>query len=328
MQKEDYSFPTLDQVVDQHLGGFTLEDLLNEPVESVRKSLWWWLVEYKKMSPVQFMVVWCEYAREKDFDPSDYFFGLSNKEALAELSKEELECFSRQGLKSDIDQHLRILYEWEEACHKVTGTDDDAINDKTTEGEDNESRVDNETNEPESPQPQKKKRVQGRQRKKPLVEEMNGPKSPQQVSVPERRTRGGAKPRRRFDPCAGDGRHWSEPGQPKQVTTTPPRKKRKKTTDRMFDIEKRGTTLGEYKPKSLWKYVAKEEGNRVYIVEIANGKPISKKHTIQVTFRGYGAKPHAVPVASLQVPSDDDFTTFETSYRCALEAAQCKAASK
>lgn len=97
--------------------------------------------------------------------------------------------------------------------------------------------------------------------------------------------------------------------------------KKKKTTERMFDIEKRGMTLGNYKPRSLWKYVCLKV-NQMYIVEIANEKAISKYGRIEVTWQGYGRTIRRVPVSLLQVPTDEDFQAFEASYHHALQVAK------
>jgi hypothetical protein len=393
--QQEASFPSLDQVLDQYLHGFPRQALLNENVDTVRENMWRQLVEGKHLSIVQYMVVWWEYACEKQLNPDDFYYGLSNKDALAQLSREAMMSFSLQGLKSGLEQHLSIMNQWEQARREVTDTDINVITGEPPESEDEEARalvsasgsptrttarrkrsLPGADDEPEYPPPPPK-RKRGRPRKHPLPEpaeaarshssatkrkrgrsrkqaatskQVNGRSparrklsseaavvSPQaqskstssagdeQESLAERRTRRRAtKPKHRFDPCAGHGRYWSEPGQPirkvPQHALMSPAKK-KKTTERMFDIERRGTTLGDYKPRSLWKYVCPKD-NQMYIVEIANGKAISKYGRIEVTWRGYGRTIHRVPVSLLQVPTDKDFQAFEASYRRALQVAK------
>jgi hypothetical protein len=130
------------------------------------------------------------------------------------------------------------------------------------------------------------------------------------------------KPRNRFDPCNGNGRLWSEAGQP--IRKIPEHALMKKSTgrkrsNRIFDIAERATKKGVFTPKSLWKYICPND-NKSYIVEIVNAKGV-RSRTVEVAYRGYGSKCR-VPVESLQVPTDKDFDTFEADFLYARQVAK------
>ena len=91
-----------------------------------------------------------------------------------------------------------------------------------------------------------------------------------------------------------------------------------KRSKRVFDIAKRATKMGDFTPKSLWKYICPNDGNS-YIVEIANAKGV-RNGKIEVTYRGYGSKSRVL-VKHLHVPTDKDFETFEANLLYARQVA-------
>lgn len=143
-------------------------------------------------------------------------------------------------------------------------------------------------------------------------------------------TRGKAKPHRRFDPCAGDGRYWSEPGRhfqtiPKHVLMKSPTSKKK---NGLFNMNNRATSVGKYNAKSLWKYTCPKDG-ATYILEVANAKGVSKKDgKIDVIYKGYGSKKYRVSASDLQVPTDEDFQKFEANLLHARQLANASIASQ
>jgi len=128
-------------------------------------------------------------------------------------------------------------------------------------------------------------------------------------------TRKTIKPKQYFDPCAEHGRYWSESGPVRKrpshdlMQTTSGEKK----SNRIFNIEKRAMTLGDFQPQSLWKYVNPKD-KRAYIVEIANNKGV-KNGKIEVLFKGYGSAKHRVDASKVEVPSDEDFQMYEANVR-------------
>ena len=92
---QDDSFPSLNQVLQEHLHGFPRAKLLNEPVDTVRHAC---LVEISSLTTIQYMAVWCEYARAKEVDLNhgEYYFGL-DKNVFVTLSKEDVISVSLQG---------------------------------------------------------------------------------------------------------------------------------------------------------------------------------------------------------------------------------------
>mmetsp|Transcript_31424 Transcript_31424/g.56942 ORF Transcript_31424/g.56942 Transcript_31424/m.56942 type:complete len:426 (+) Transcript_31424:87-1364(+) len=131
------------------------------------------------------------------------------------------------------------------------------------------------------------------------------------------------KPRNRFDPCNGNGRLWSEAGQP--IRKIPEHALMKKSTgrkrsNRIFDIAERATKKGVFTPKSLWKYICPND-NKSYIVEIVKNVKGVRGSTAEVAYRGYGSKCR-VAVESLQVPTDKDFDTFEANFLYARQVAK------
>lgn len=402
---QEESFPSLDQVLIDHLHGFPRQALLAEAVDSVRENLWKQLVQGNRVSIIQYMAIWCEYLREKELAYCDglYFYGVT-KDIFANFSKEDMMNLSLNGLHNGFEQHLSIMNQWEQACRdeNTQNNGDDAITEKEDESEEEDPASRSlvptfpfETRRTSGSRPQRDtlpstradevtesppvKRKRGRPRKYPLPGKSEASASPDSSAAPKRRrgrpkkretpseqgrkqfrpskkrrtsstgrstatavvtpprrtrastsshqqdssqrsrprTRREGKPRQRFDPCAGHGRHWSEPKQPirkvpQHVLMSPPKKKK---TDRMlFNIENRGTKPGDYKPKSLWKYVDPKD-NHTYILQIANKKGVSKDGKIDVILRGYGKKSRKAIASRLEVPTDEDFETFEANYR-------------
>lgn len=419
---QEYSFPSLDDVLDKYLDGFPREKLLAEDVETVRPVLWELVEDEECLTTIQYMVVWCEYARNVQLQENSTYFGL-DKATFAQLSREEMIHLSLNGLDNGLQEHRKVMKLWKQVCNQVEGQpteeQEGAITDEPRESNDEQPEENNVTDEPQESEeeqvsssppktkrgrprkrslraagheevptspPRKRKRgrprkhplpeaeaeedstalppkrKRGRPRKHPLRESASGEES---VSPPPRRKRGRpsrrhseavvvtphkerattqpsvdeeedtsptrmstrrvAKPKRRFDPCSGHGRHWSEPGQlslrkiPQHALMGSTMKKKK--TNRIFNIENRGMTPGVFEPKSLWKYVCPKD-SRAYIVEVANGKGVSAKDgKIEVPWKGYGSKKHRLYAHKLQVPTDEDFKTFEANLMYARQIA-------
>ena len=118
------------------------------------------------------------------------------------------------------------------------------------------------------------------------------------------------KPRSRFDQTEGAGRAWKDHN--KTEHTAPPVQKKRRIKQELPLSEKyanRGTQLGVFPKKSLWKYVMR---GAIYVVEVVTGN-VSPAGKIEVVWRGYGRRQvnPRVSIFDLRVLTDEDIEIFD-----------------
>jgi hypothetical protein len=314
--------PDLDPIFEAAFHGFPKDRIvLAEDAASVREVLRLAL-DQRRIRVPEYCLAWCTLRREQHhqhqqqpsrWDPPtaaassfcDYFACTRDEYQL--LNRDDMRQISLFGLQNDLKTHVS----WMEVWTQTTTTQDQKEKRSSDEQEDSS----------QSPTTTTTTAV-------PVVASSGTTSTTSTTSTTplttppllHRKQKRTVQQKIRFDP--GVPTTWSE----SRSVTTPFQRPRhallknrrvvvSKKKHPLFGIDrtKRGTKLGWYPPKSLWKIVRAED-SKSYIVEITTkgGGVVSEQGRIEVLWKGYGGSKARVYATDLILPSDADFDAFQS----------------
>ena len=354
--------PSLDTILQDCFHGFPKDRLLEqEDAKTVRQTLWDAMISEQRYSLLDYLMVWCEFTREKgeprfQFTSPDSFvldvcryFGLPHN-SVVKITRDEMRRLSMDGLRHGLQEHVAFMNAWEQINQgRATPQAARAGSGNTATVHRKTRKLPSTTKPPRKlpnqigdlveacwisqpkaakpPPPVARRRVEASTR--PGDKSANDAASEETASSSSsssviRGTKRTVRPKVCFDPT-DLGRSWSEYGReakkPRHQLMAKAHKPRKPRPSVLLLDPTKLGTQPGVFEPNSLWKYVRREDGETYIVEVTKGR-VSKQGKIEVQWKGYRPTPQRVFAADLQCASQQDLDTFRSKYIAARAKAQ------